>query len=127
MENAQTSWTSDELDRIEAAQELEIAPLRRDGTLRKPVTIWVVRAGDDIYVRSAYGPSSAWYRGGRATRNGRIWAGGVERDVTIADADGAVYDEVDDAYRSKYGRYASIVDSITDAQARSTTLKLTPR
>ena len=43
-------WTSDELDKIGAAEELQIASVRRDGTLRKPVTIWVVRHGDDLYV-----------------------------------------------------------------------------
>ena len=46
-----TAWTSDELDKIGAADELELASLRRDGTLRKPVTVWVVRRGD-LYVRS---------------------------------------------------------------------------
>ena len=48
-------WTNDELDKIGIADELEIAPLRRDGTLRTPVTIWVVRHGDDLYVRSYRG------------------------------------------------------------------------
>jgi hypothetical protein len=41
-----TAWTSDELGKIAAAEELEIASVRRDGTLRNPVTIWVVRHGD---------------------------------------------------------------------------------
>ena len=58
-----TRWTSDELTRIEAGDELEIASLRRDGTLRNPVTIWVVRLGDDLYVRSVNGRTSAWFRG----------------------------------------------------------------
>jgi hypothetical protein len=43
-----TEWTSDELAKIEAADELQLASVRRDGTLRKPVTIWVVRHGDDL-------------------------------------------------------------------------------
>jgi hypothetical protein len=34
-----TAWTSEELDRIGAAQELEVAARRADGTLRQPVTI----------------------------------------------------------------------------------------
>jgi hypothetical protein len=123
-----TTWTSDELGSIEAAQELEIAPRRGDGTLRKPLPIWVVRADDDIYVRAAYGPETGWHRVARRSREGRIRAGGVEKDVTIEDADGAVNDRVDAAYRSKYRRYAgSIVDGITNAQARSTTLRLVPR
>jgi hypothetical protein len=36
---AMSAWTPDELARIQAAQELEIAPVRRDGTLRRPVPI----------------------------------------------------------------------------------------
>jgi hypothetical protein len=123
-----TTWTSDELSRIEGAEELEIAPRRRDGTLRKPVPIWVVRAGGDLYVRAAYGPGSGWHRRARATHEGRIRAGGVEKDVAIEDADDAVNDQVDAGYRAKYRRYAeSMVDGMTDAQARSTTLKLVPR
>ena len=43
------TWTSDELTRIELAEELQIASLRRDGTLRKSVIIWVVRLGDSVY------------------------------------------------------------------------------
>jgi len=58
-----SSWTNDELDRIAAAEELEIESMRRDGTLRKPVTIWVVRHGDDLYVRSVNGRTSSWFRG----------------------------------------------------------------
>ena len=44
-----TTWTSDELTRIGNADELQIAPKGRDGRLRDPVTIWVVRNGDDLY------------------------------------------------------------------------------
>jgi hypothetical protein len=123
-----TTWASDELSRIEAARELEIAPQRRDGTLRKPVPIWVVRAGHDLFVRAAYGPGTGWHRVARTSHAGRIRAGGVVKDVTIEDADAAVSDQVDAAYRTKYSRYAgSIVDGITNAQARSTTLMLVPR
>lgn len=39
-----STWTSDELDRIGAAEELELASLRRDGTQRQYVTMWVVRS-----------------------------------------------------------------------------------
>jgi Uncharacterized protein conserved in bacteria (DUF2255) len=49
-----TAWTRDELDKIAPAEELQLASVRRDGTLRHPLTIWVVRHGDDLYVRSAH-------------------------------------------------------------------------
>jgi hypothetical protein len=77
------AWTCDELDRIADAQELEIAPRLADGSLRKPVPIWVVRAGDDLYVRAAYGAGSGWHRVARTSREARIRAGDVEKDVTI--------------------------------------------
>jgi hypothetical protein len=121
------AWTSDELDRVAEAQELEIAPRLGDGSLRKPVPIWVVRAGDDLYVRAAYGDGSGWHRVARTSREARIQAGGVEKDVTIEDADPAVDDQVDAAYCTKYGRYPSIVDSITDPEHRATTLRLVAR
>jgi hypothetical protein len=123
-----SEWTSDELTRIGSAEEVQIAPRRRDGTLRKPVTVWVVPAGDSLYVRSVNGRNAAWFRGVQETREGRIRAGSVEKDVTFVDADHKIDDEVDAAYRAKYRRYAGrILNSILTPQARSTTLKLMPR
>jgi hypothetical protein len=122
-----TQWTSDELTRIGSSEELEVAALRPDGTRRDRVTIWVVPHGDDVYVRSVNGPAGGWYRGTQATHQGRIWAGGVEKDVTFVDAGNEVEGEVDAAYRRKYRRYpASIVNSVLTPQARSTTTRLVP-
>ncbi|MEU9780841.1 DUF2255 family protein [Streptomyces phaeochromogenes] len=123
-----SAWTSQELHSIEHAEELEIASLRRSGELGSRRTIWVVRVGDGIYVRSVNGPGSHWYRGTRARQEGRIRAGGVEKDVTIIDAGGEVDDAVDTAYRTKYGHYAAyIVKAITSPEASSTTMRLEPR
>jgi hypothetical protein len=77
------TWTSDELNRIGTADELDIASLRGDGTLRKPVTIWVVRLGDELYVRSWRGRTGAWFRAAQASHAGRIRAGGVEKAVAF--------------------------------------------
>lgn len=41
------AWTDDELQRISDSDELEIAAVRRDGTLRGGRPIWVVRVADD--------------------------------------------------------------------------------
>jgi hypothetical protein len=121
-------WTRDELARIGSAEELEIAARRRDGTLRSPVTIWVVPHGDDLYVRSVNGRRAAWFRGTLATHEGRIRAGGVEKDVAFVNAEQDIDDELDGAYRSKYRRYApNIVNSVLTPGARSATVKLVPR
>ena len=123
-----TSWTSDELTKIGTVAELEIAPLRRDGTLCNPVTIWVVRHGDDLYIRSWRGRTGTWFRRIQDRREGHISAGGVDKDVTFVDADPAINDEIDAAYRTKYRRYAdSYVRPMISPEARATTLKLLPR
>jgi hypothetical protein len=124
---AMGAWTTDELTAIDAADELTIAPRKRDGELRMPVRIWGVCVGPDVYVRAAYGAGTGWHRVARTSREARITAGAVERDVTIEDADASVHDVVDAAYRVKYHRYAgNIVGGITGEEARSTTLRLVP-
>ena len=74
-----TTWTNDELTKIGTAEELQIASLRRDGTLRNSVTIWVVRHGDDLYVRSVNGRTAAWFRHTQVRHEGRIHAGGIDK------------------------------------------------
>jgi hypothetical protein len=122
-----STWTSDELDRIGGAEELEIASVRPDGTLRQPVTIWVIRHGDDLYVRSVNGRTSSWFRGAQARHEAHIEAGGVGKDVQLVETDD-LNDEIDAAYRAKYHRYAeNIVGSIVTPNARAAMLKLVPR
>lgn len=123
------TWTNDELAKIGAAEELHIAALRSDGTLRNPVTIWIVRLGDDLYVRSANGRTSAWFRGVLVQHEGHIRAGGVEKEVTfVEEADRDINDQVDAAYRAKYHQFsAEYVDPMVAPNARSATIKLIPR
>ena len=123
-----TQWTGDQLDRFARAEEVQIASVRRDGVLSKPVTVWVVRQGDDIFVRSVRGRSAHWFRGTQERNEGRIQVAGVQQDVTFVDADHNIDDEVDAAYRAKYRRYAgSILNSVLTPEARLTTIKLAPR
>jgi hypothetical protein len=121
------AWTSDELTRIGGAEELQLASTRPDGTLRPYVTMWVVRAGDDLYVRSAYGPDNPWYRRAKASGAGRIRAGGLERDVAFAEAAPDLHAAIDAAYHAKYDRYGpKIVGSVVGPDVRAVTIKLVP-
>ena len=121
-------WTAEELDRIGAADELEIAALRPDGTLRPATTIWVVRVGDDLYVRSWRGREGGWFRSVLRRPEGRIRAGAVTRDVAFQEPADGDHDAIDHAYQTKYARYArSYVDPMVSPNARAATLRLVPR
>jgi hypothetical protein len=122
------TWTSDELNKIGEAEELRIASLRSDGTQRKPVIIWVVRLGEDLYVRSVNGRNGAWFRGTQVRYVGHVQAGDVEKDVTfVEEADSEINKQIDAAYHKKYRRYPSSVDHINSPTARTATIKLVPR
>jgi hypothetical protein len=123
-----TGWTPDQLAAVADADELTIQPRRADGTLRKPVPIWVVRDGDNLYVRSFRGTRGAWFRDAEAQRAGRITSGGITVDVTFAaEHDTEVNDRIDTAYRTKYRRHgAQYVAAMVAADARATTLRLLP-
>ena len=122
-----STWTRDELNRIGGVEELDLASVRRDRKLRNPVTMWVVRHKDDLYVRSVNGRGSSWFHATQARHEAHIHAGGVDKDVLLVETND-VDDELDAAYRTKYRRYAeSIVGSIISPQARDATLKLVPR
>lgn len=122
------SWTQEELAAIDEAEELEIAPARADGSLRRATPIWVVRVGDDLYVRSFRGHQGRWFRSAKQTHEGEISAGGVRKRVSFVESDGAETAEaIDGAYRSKYGRYgARYVDPMVASDARTATLRLMP-
>jgi hypothetical protein len=118
-------WIPDELNKIGAADELQIAALRADGTLRPFTTIWVVRVGDDLYVRSYRGRGSTWFRSVLQRPEGRIRAGGVTRDIAFAEPEAADHDAIDQAYRSKYEHHGSAyVDPVVSPNARAATLRL---
>jgi hypothetical protein len=122
-----TSWTEEELTTIGRAEELQVSPLRRDGTLRPYVTIWVVRAGDDLYVRSAHGTNNPWFVRAKASRAGRIRAGGIERDVAFEEAAPDSHAGIDAAYHTKYDRYGPrMVGTVVGSQAAQGTLRLLP-
>ena len=121
------AWTDEELTRIGTATELELASRRRDGTLRNPRTIWVVRVGDDLYVRSMYGRAGGWFPNTQVRHQGHIRAGGVDKDVTFADTDPDLNDAIDAAYRDKYRRYGErIIGGVVNPGARAATIKLVP-
>jgi len=121
------AWTAEELDKIGNSEELRLASSRSDGSLRKFITMWVVRVGDDLFVRSAYGLDNPWYRRAKASGAGRIKAGGMERDVVFEQGDPDRAEAIDAAYHSKYDRYGPrIVGTVVGPQVKDLTIRLVP-
>jgi hypothetical protein len=123
-----TTWTDDELNKVGTAEELQLTSRRRDGSLRRKVIIWVVRVGDDLYIRCVNGREGAWFRGVQMRFEGRIWAGGVEKDVTfVEEIEPDINDKIDATYLTKYQRYPEYVAPMVTPEVRAATLKLVPR
>ena len=96
--------------------------------MRPYTTIWVVRVGDELYVRSWRGRSGVWFRRALQRHEGRIRAGRIERDVTFEEPDDSVHPAIHEAYRSKYGRYPdSYVRPMVEPDATAATFRLVPR
>jgi hypothetical protein len=122
-----STWNGEELNQVGDADELRIATARVDGSLRSWVPVWVVRVGDQLYVRSYRGTGGAWYRHAIKHPEGRIQAGGVERDVVFDRPDDTVRAVIDDAYRAKYAHYGdTYLLPMISADAAAATLRLTP-
>lgn len=122
------NWSHEELERIGAAGELQIATNRADGTLRSWVPIWVVCVGQQVYVRTWYRRHSGWFGHALHSRRARIRVPGVEVDVVVEDVGedpAELRASVDAAYRAKYGRHGgtSVGGMVTD-DAAATTLRL---
>ncbi len=118
--------TREELEMIGNADELELASRRPDGSLRPYVTIWVARAGEEVYVRSAYGYENPWFQRALASGRGRVRASGVERDVTF-EAAGDPNPKLDAAYHAKYDHYgARMVGTVVSPSATRATLRVRP-
>jgi hypothetical protein len=121
------AWNPTQLERIGAAREIEISALREDGALTKPVTIWAVRVGDDLYVRSVRGGAGGWYKAAEQRHEGRIEADTAAVDVAFEDLPHHLDEEIDEAYKVKYGYPSGPVDSITTDAAQATTIRVVPR
>ena len=122
-----STWTSDTARAMTAPEEVQVATRRPDGTLRRPRTIWIVRDGERVFIRSTNGRGADWFRAATATGGGQIQARGTAYDVRFTE----VHDEADLAaadagYRAKYGHYASIVDHLAEAGQRAATLEVHP-
>ncbi len=122
-------WSEADLTRIGDSRSFHIAAVTRDGTFSKRTFIWVVRAGDDLYVRPYYGDKSRWFQAAKADPRGQVDADGVRTDVTFEVVGDVDREAIDAAYQTKYdsGADAQYVPPMIADRARQATVKLLPR
>jgi hypothetical protein len=125
-----SSWTTEQLSRIEQARELEIASRRRDGTLGHRLPIWVVTVDGQVYVRSWHRRTTGWFGQVIKNRQAHVRVQGLDADVAVEDigaGDPVLRSAVDDAYRAKYAPHGGgSVGQMTTEAAAATTLRLSP-
>lgn len=90
-------------------------------------TIWVVVAGDDVFVRSVRGSAGRWYQEIKANPAATVHIDGQRIPVrAVPVTDDATIARVSDAYRQKYRNNPSLPSMVRD-EILPTTLRLEPR
>lgn len=124
------AWTPEQLERIDAAEELQIASRRADGRLRGWVPIWVVAVDGQVYVRTWHRRTTGWFGHVLTEPRARVRVPGLEADVVVEDVGagpGELRTTVDQAYRAKYARYGhTTIGQMISDPAAAATLRLIP-
>ncbi len=123
-------WTDTDLARLGGASDVAISVAAPDGDFPKRTVVWVVRAGDALYIRPYVGPQSRWFAAAVTEPRGRLHADGTATDVTLTVlGDDAPNDEIDAAYEAKYGQgpHAGYVAPMCRPGPRAATVRLDPR
>lgn len=119
------TWKPGELDRFGGVKELQIATGRTDGTFRSSLPIWVVRVGDDLFIRSWHGRDGSWFQQLLRNPSLHIKARHTERTVTVEEADPNLRKAIDEALKAKYGR-GWHVDAMVAPNAAEAAFRLLP-
>jgi hypothetical protein len=92
--------------------------------------IWVVRVGDQVYVRTWYRRTTGWFGYVVTTQQARVRVPHLETDVIvddISDGDTDLRSALDQAYQAKYTPPGGgSVRQMTTDSAAATTLRLSP-
>ncbi|MFT3688616.1 DUF2255 family protein [Paenirhodobacter sp.] len=121
------SWDKEELNKIDAANDLRVAPFREDGkTPGTPTWIWSVIVEGALYVRAYNGQGSRWHKAAMREGAGQITAAGNTYGVIFEPIEGPLNDRIDDAYRVKY-KGSQYLAPMIGARARGATVRITPR
>ena len=125
MNQINNQFLAEELETINKADDLKIAPFRVDGiTYGTPTWIWNVVVNGNLYVRAYNGVNSRWYQSAMKQKAGRIYAAGMMKEVIFETVDGDINMQIDEAYKTKY-KGSPYLSAMISKQANSATVKIT--
>jgi hypothetical protein len=114
------------LQHLADVDEIRIGFQRPDGSTGS-TPVWVVGAGNDIFVRSMHGARGGWYRRLRANPDGQVHDQAHVHPVRAEPVtDQATVQQVTRAYATKYAA-SPYVRSLLSEEATNATLRLQPR
>jgi hypothetical protein len=126
MNTINKQFSTNELKRIDEADDLHIAPFREDGkTYGTPTWIWAVVVDGDLYVRAYNGVNSRWYNSALQQNAGRIIAAGMTKEVRFEPVHGDINDVIDEAYKKKYNSSPYLSPMISN-RSRAASVKIIP-
>lgn len=122
-------WKPETLDALGEAIEVDVTPTDRDGTRRASRTIWSIRVGDELYVRSWKGRGAVWFQDALATGRGElaVTGGGASQLVTFDEVDAAapVQRQISATFLTKYAGLEETA-SMNEQGPLESTLRLIP-
>jgi hypothetical protein len=125
-----STWNPETLAALGNAHEVDVTPFAADGSRRPSRTVWSIRVGDELYVRSWKGRQAVWFRDALATHHGQVavTGGGASQLVTFEEVDAAapVQHPISATYLTKYAAdgYAA---AMNEQGPLESTLRLIPR
>lgn len=126
--NTNNDFSAADLDKINIADDLKIAPFRADDvTYGTPTWIWNVVVDNQLYVRAYNGKQSRWYQSAVQQKAGRIHAAGRVKEVTFETVEDAILNErIDLAYKEKYSE-SQYLPPMVSPRAKAATVRITQK
>jgi hypothetical protein len=119
------SFEQDDLDRLAGAEEIDIETQAPEGPVHR-TTIWVMVAGNDVFLRSVRGASGRWFREASENPAVAVHVDGRRLAATAIPAtDPDSLDRIDAALTAKYLGIEGY-DEMLEPAVRSTNFRLEP-
>ena len=122
-----TTWTAEQLKKIEENADLFVSPFREDGTTYgTPTQTWALVVDGNVYVRAANGQESSWYQAAITQKAGRVRVSGTFYEVAFEAAGTTDEAAIDAAYEARYPG-SSAVPIMQGPAPKSAAVRISPR